>query len=112
MRARWALPGRRATTAVVVGAGGWEGLGEPGRYAAKATRSGRLTVERRTAAACDAAGAWARCERQGRGLCGDVATWEETGRKEPTFKKFNFRWPCQKPSKLTLFSVARVSHLK
>jgi hypothetical protein len=41
-----------------------DGPGEPGRR----------TV-------CGSAGAWARCERQGRGLCGDAAAWEKTGRK-------------------------------
>jgi hypothetical protein len=66
----------------------------------------------RAAAACDAAGAWASWERQGRGLYGDVAAWEETGRKKPTFKKFNFRRSCQKPQKITVFSVARVSRRK
>jgi hypothetical protein len=64
-----------------------DGTGEPGQCAAGAARPGRLTE-------CDAAGAWARCERQGRGMCGDAAAWEETGRKKPTFKKFNFRQSC------------------
>jgi hypothetical protein len=94
---------------VAVGRRDQEGLGEHGRCAAKAARPGRLTAERWATAACDAAGPWARCERQGRRLCGDAVAWEETGRKEPTFKKFNFQRSCQKPPKITLFSVARVS---
>jgi hypothetical protein len=77
-----------------------------------ATRSGWLTVERRAAAACDTIGAWARCERQGHRLGGDATAWEETGRKALTFKKFNFRRPCQKPPKITLFLMARVSRRK
>jgi hypothetical protein len=66
---------------------------EPGQCAVGAAWPGRLT-------ACDAAGAWARCERQGREMCGDAAVWEETERKKPTFKKFNFWRPCQKPPKI------------
>jgi hypothetical protein len=47
-------PGRRT----VCGWGGAVGLGDG-----------------RAAAACGAAGAWARCERQRRGRCGDEAAW-------------------------------------
>jgi hypothetical protein len=82
---------------------GREGLGEPGRCAAKAAQPGRLTAERRATAACDAAGSWARCERQGRGLCGDVVAWEETGRKEPMFKKFNLRCRVRSHRKNLIF---------
>jgi hypothetical protein len=118
-RARWALPGRgwHATAAVAVRAArpGWSGrtqavCGEGGT--AGLADGERQAWRGRAAAACDAAGAWACCERQGRGLCGDAAAWEETGRKKPTFKKFNFWRPCQKPPKITVFSVARVSRRK
>jgi hypothetical protein len=97
-----AWPGRSGRTQAVCGEGGAAGLADSERQAWRG----------RAAAACNAAGAWACCERQGRGLCGDAAAWEETGRKKPTFKKFNFRRSCQKPLKITVFSVARVCRRK
>jgi hypothetical protein len=58
--------------AVAAGAARPGRSGRSWRCVAGAARPGRLTAERqarrcRAAAACDAAGAWARCERQGAG---------------------------------------------
>jgi hypothetical protein len=76
-----------------------DGPGEPGWCAAGAGWPGRLTAERRRRAPLPGRGRAVR--DRGVGCVEMRRHGKKQGGRKPTFKKFNFRRPCEKPPKIT-----------